>query len=168
MWKTIIYHWSLIIDHWSLIIQLDMISPAIRLPKERFSGTSDLADHAVAFESHMDFYGVFDAIKCRAFSANFRGVAQSWYDSLPAQSITSFKYFKKLFISNFMTNKRRLKKIINLWSVTQGPNETLERYIERFIAAYSCVTNLNKEFAIQAYVAGWLMRACNWPCVATM
>ena len=42
----------------------------------------------------------------------------------------------------------------NLWSITQGQSETLERYTERFIAAYSCVTNLDKEFAIQAYVAG--------------
>ena len=42
----------------------------------------------------------------------------------------------------------------NLWSITQGPNETLERYTERFIGAYSCVTNPNEEFAIQAYVVG--------------
>ena len=42
----------------------------------------------------------------------------------------------------------------NLWSITQGSNETLERYIKRFTAAYSCVTNPNEEFAIQANVAG--------------
>ena len=44
--------------------------------------------------------------------------------------------------------------MISLWLVTQGPNETLERYTKRFIAAYSCITNPNEEFAIQAYVAG--------------
>ena len=44
--------------------------------------------------------------------------------------------------------------MISLWSITQGLNETLERYIEWFIAAYSCVTNPNEAFAIQAYVAG--------------
>ena len=43
--------------------------------------------------------------------------------------------------------------MISLWLVTQGPNETLERYMERFTAVYSCVTNPNEEFAIQAYVA---------------
>ena len=51
-----------------------------------------------------------------------------------------------------MANKKRLKKMTNLWSITQGPNETLEKYIERFTAAYSCVTNPNEEFAIQAYI----------------
>ena len=131
-----------------------MISPAIQVPKERFSETSDPTDHAAAFESHMDFYGTSDATKCLAFSATFREVARSWYDSFLAQSITSFKYFKKLFIGNFMMNKRRPKKMTSLWSVTQGPNETLERYTERFTAAYLCVINPNEEFDIQAYVVG--------------
>ena len=44
--------------------------------------------------------------------------------------------------------------MISLWSITQGPNETLERYTERFTTTYSCVTNPNEEFAIQAYVVG--------------
>ena len=61
----------------SLAIQSDAISPAIRIPKEKFSGTSDPADHAVGFENHMDFYGASDATKCRAFSATFTGVARS-------------------------------------------------------------------------------------------
>ena len=34
------------------------------------------------------------------------------------------------------------------------PDKTLERYTERFIATYSCVSNPNEELAIQAYVAG--------------
>ena len=42
----------------------------------------------------------------------------------------------------------------SLWSVTQGPNETLESYTERFTTTYSCVANTNEELAIQAYVAG--------------
>ena len=42
----------------------------------------------------------------------------------------------------------------SLWSVTQSPNETLESYTERFTATYSCVTNLNEELAIQAYISG--------------
>ena len=61
----------------SLAIQSDVISPAIWVPKERFSGTFDPADLAANFESHMDFYGVFYATKYRAFSATFRGVAPS-------------------------------------------------------------------------------------------
>ena len=59
----------------SLAIQSDVIFPTIRVPKERFNGNSDLADHATVFESHMNFYGASDATKCQAFSTTFRGVA---------------------------------------------------------------------------------------------
>ena len=52
----------------SMAIQSDPISPAIRIPKEKFDGTSDPADHAAAFESRMDFYGASDATKCREHS----------------------------------------------------------------------------------------------------
>ena len=61
----------------SLVIHSDVISPAIRVPKDRFSGTSDPVDHTVAFESHIDLYGASNATKCRAFSATFRGVVRS-------------------------------------------------------------------------------------------
>ena len=42
----------------------------------------------------------------------------------------------------------------SLWSITQGVNESLESYTERFTATYSCVTNPNEELAIQAYISG--------------
>ena len=98
----------------SLAIQSNPIFPAIRIPKEKFSGTSDSVDHAAAFESRMDFYGASDSTKCRAFSATLTGVARSWYDSLYAQFITSFKCLKKLFVGNFMANKRMSKNMISL------------------------------------------------------
>ena len=59
----------------SLVIQAKMVPPTIRVPKEKFSGMSDPADHAVAFESHMDLYGATDDTKCQAFSTTFKGVA---------------------------------------------------------------------------------------------
>ena len=152
----------------SLVIQAKMVPPTIRVFEEKFNGISYLTDHVAIFESHMDLYGGTDAAKCRAFLTTFRGVARSWYNSLPAQSITKFKYFKKLFISHFMAHKRRPKKMTSLWLIAQGLNETLEKYTERFTKAYSCVTNPNKEFAIQAYIAGIANASVQLPYVAMM
>ena len=53
-----------------------------------------------------------------------------------------------------MTNKRRPKKITNLWSITQGQNETLKSYTKRFTTTYSYVEKPDEDFAIQAYIAG--------------
>ena len=47
-----------------LAIQAKMVLLTLRVHKEKFSGTTDPTDHVTAFESHMDLYGVNDAIKC--------------------------------------------------------------------------------------------------------
>ena len=54
----------------------------------------------------------------------------------------------------------------SLWLVTQGINESLESYTERFTATYSCITNLNEELAIQPIYRGSLMRTFSYPFVA--
>ena len=90
----------------SLVIQVEMVPLTLRVPKKKFSGTTNLTNHVVTFKSHMNLYNAIDAAKCRAFLATFKGVARSWYDSLPSQSIPSFKYFKKLFVGHLMKNKR--------------------------------------------------------------
>ena len=66
-----------------LAIQAKIVSPIIRVPKEKFNGTINLTDHVTTFESHVDLYSMIDAAKCMAFSKTFRGVVRSWYDSLP-------------------------------------------------------------------------------------
>ena len=42
----------------------------------------------------------------------------------------------------------------SLWLITQGLNETLESYTKKFTATYSCVTNPNEDFSIQAFTIG--------------
>ena len=140
----------------SVAIQAEVVPATLRVPKEKFNGMIDLTDYVATFESHMNLYGATDAIKCRAFLATFKGVALTWYNSLSTQSITNFKHFKKLFVGPFMANKRRPKKMANLWSITQGKGETVERYTKRFTIAYSCMANLDEDFSIQAYIAGVL------------
>ena len=53
-----------------------------------------------------------------------------------------------------MANKRRPKKLTNVWLITQGLNETLESYTQRFMTAYSCVENPDEDLAIQAFIVG--------------
>ena len=89
----------------SLRIQ-EVVLPNFRVLKEKFDGMTDLTDHVIGFESTLDQYKASNAVKYRAFPATFKGVARLWYDSLPPQSITKFKQFKRLFVGHFMANKR--------------------------------------------------------------
>ena len=95
----------------SLGIQAKVVPLTLKVPKEKFDGTTNSIDHVAAFESNMDLYGAFDAVKGQAFLATFRGVARSWYDSLPSQTIMKFKQFKRLFVGHFMAKKEITKKV---------------------------------------------------------
>ena len=52
-----------------------------------------------------------------------------------------------------MVSKSRPKKITSLWSIIQGPYETIKSYTKRFTMAYSCVAKPDEDFAIQVYIA---------------
>ena len=74
-------------DPLSLEIRSAVIPPSHRVPKEKYSGTTDPTDHVACFESTLDLYGTSDAIKCRMFPATLIGMARSWYGSLPPNQL---------------------------------------------------------------------------------
>ena len=64
---------------WILVIKdpNESVPPNLRVPKEKFDGMTNPADHVACFESTLDLYDASVAIKCRAFPTTFKGVAQS-------------------------------------------------------------------------------------------
>ena len=138
----------------SLEIRSAVIPPSHRVPKEKYSGATDPADHVACFESILDLYGTSDAIKCRMFPATLIGMARSWYGSLPSQSISRFRQLRELFVGQFLANKREAKTLASLYSMTQGPSESLRSYIKRFTTAYVEVGEPNESCAIEAFRAG--------------
>ena len=90
----------------SLKIQAEVVPLTLQVPKEKYDGTTDPIDHVAYFESTLDLYGMTNVIKCRVFLTTFKGMTQSWYDSLSSQSITIFKLFKRIFLRHFIANKR--------------------------------------------------------------
>lgn len=61
----------------SLRIQAEVVPRTLKIPKENFDGTTNPTDYVVAFESHIDLYGIANAIKCRAFPTTFKVMARS-------------------------------------------------------------------------------------------
>ena len=59
-----------------------------------------------------------------------------------------------MFVGHFMANKRQNKMLASLWSIGQGPNETLRSYTKRFTMAYLDVMDLNENFTVQAFRVG--------------
>ena len=57
-------------------------------------------------------------------------------------------------MGQFLTNKRQAKTLANLYSMTQGPIESLRSYIKRFTTTYAEVGEPNESCAVEAFQAG--------------
>ena len=79
-------------------------------------------------------------------------MARSWYKSLPTLSIIRFKQFKKLFLGQFLANKRQVRMMVTVYK-RQGSTEPLKGYIKRFTITYVGIRNPNEGFMIETFRA---------------
>lgn len=66
------------------------------------------------FKNWMDLYACTNAIKCRAFQLTLIDKARAWYHILKPNTINSFMEFGKLFLSRFLTKRKKLKILTHL------------------------------------------------------
>ncbi|XP_072084575.1 uncharacterized protein [Arachis hypogaea] len=156
----------------------------VRLPKHfdkptdmRYDGTQDPLEHLTAFEARMNMEGVGDEVRCRAFPVTLAGPAIRWYNNLPQGSVTGFADISHAFLAQFTTRIAKAKHPINLFGVTQRPDEPTRKYLDRFndecleiggltdSVASLCLTNglLNEDF--RKYLTTkpvWTMQEIQW------
>lgn len=105
----------------------------IKLPSiEAFDGTTDPNDHISAYKHQMYVQAADDATWCKLFPATLKGVAQKWFNSLPAHCINNFTELSTLFAHHFMANKQEKETSMHLGKVQQGDKESLRSYVKRF------------------------------------
>jgi len=66
-----------------------------------------------------------DEIMCRAFPSTLADHAQTWYDSLPKNSISTFEQLRFEFIKAFIINSQVKKDATYIPSIKQSNKETL-------------------------------------------
>ena len=64
-----------------------------------YDGTKNPEDHIMSYINHMYLQAVDDATWCRCFPATLTGIAQRWFGTLPAGSITNFRTLAYLFVN---------------------------------------------------------------------
>ncbi|XP_058113308.1 uncharacterized protein LOC131256421 [Magnolia sinica] len=69
---------------------------------------------------------------CRGFSITLTRSAQSWYRQLKPNSVGSFAELNKLFLTQFISGKKSRKPTSHLFTIKQGPKESLKDFIARF------------------------------------
>lgn len=101
-------------------------------PTLKYDGAGDPTDHVHSYKGHMYLFQYTDATWCKYFPTTLTGPAQAWFKSLPPGSIYSFEQLTSAFTSHFVSNRRREKTCVELFSVRQIPGESLRDYLGRF------------------------------------
>ena len=71
-----------------------------------YNGRTDPAEHVSHFNQRMVVHFKNETLMCKVFPSSLGPVAMSWFDSLDASSIDSFKELTRAFRSHFITCSR--------------------------------------------------------------
>ena len=96
------------------------------------NGKTDPVEHVSHFNQRMAVHSKDEALMCKVFPSNLGPVAMRWFDSLKADSISSFKELTQVFGSRFVTDSKVLRPLSSLLSLSMREGETLKIYSDRY------------------------------------
>ncbi|XP_065619356.1 uncharacterized protein LOC136063237 [Quercus suber] len=97
-----------------------------------YNGKTDPVEHVSHFNQRMAVHSKDEALMCKVFSSSLRPIAMRWFDSLKADSISSFKELTQAFGSRFVTCRRVARPLASLLSLSMQEGETLKTYSNRY------------------------------------
>ncbi|XP_013700314.1 uncharacterized protein LOC106404108 [Brassica napus] len=106
----------------------------IRLPT--YAGKADPTDHITAFNSAMGRTNFSeeerDAGYCRLFVESLQGPALGWFTGLERDSIHDFHDLTTAFLKQYIMFTRQGATLSDLWNLSQGANQSLRDFMEKF------------------------------------
>ncbi|XP_013624489.1 PREDICTED: uncharacterized protein LOC106330593 [Brassica oleracea var. oleracea] len=106
----------------------------IRLPT--FAGKADPADHITAFNIAMCRTNFSDEDRdagyCRLFVESLQGPALGWFTGLERDSVNDFHDLASDFLKQYIMFTRQGATLSDLWNLSQGANQSLRDFMEKF------------------------------------
>jgi hypothetical protein len=107
----------------------------VKVPTEltKFSGQDDTStvEHIAWYLMQLGEASADEAFRIRYFPFSLTGPAFTWFTSLPAHSICSWKDLEQRFHAHYYTGSNE-KKLIDLTTLRQRNNETPIEFLRRF------------------------------------
>jgi hypothetical protein len=99
----------------------------------KFSGQDDTStlEHIARYLMQLEEASADEAFRIRYFPLSLTGPAFTWFASLPAQSIYSWKDLEQKFYAHYFIGSNE-KKLIDLTTLRQRHNETPMDFLRRF------------------------------------
>ena len=119
-----------------------------------YNGKTDLIKHVSHFNQRMVVHSKDKALMCKVFPSNLGPVAMRWFDSLKADSISSFKELTQAFGSCFITYSRVPRPLSSILSLSMREGETLKTYSDRYWEIYNEMDGNFEDIAISTFKSG--------------
>ncbi|XP_024005028.1 uncharacterized protein LOC112082160 [Eutrema salsugineum] len=87
---------------------------------------------------------------CLLFVEHLKGAALEWFSRQESISISSFQQLSALFLKQYSMFMDRGTSDANIWTLSQGPNEPLRDYMERFKEVVSKAEGISDKAALEA------------------
>nr|GEX82028.1 hypothetical protein [Tanacetum cinerariifolium] len=69
---------------------------------------------------------------CHMFNSILTGNARVWFDDLPKESVDSYDDLKKVFLENYLQQKKCIKDPVEIHNIKQRDGESTEEFMQRY------------------------------------
>ncbi|KAI0501150.1 hypothetical protein KFK09_016093 [Dendrobium nobile] len=95
-----------------------------------------------------------DTLLCQVFPVTLKGQARTWFYALPSRTIPSFIKLAKLFVEQFVANRRIAKNSSHLSGIRQNEGESLKEYFQRFSTEARQIPEVDPELLRGVFLRG--------------
>ncbi|XP_010684419.2 uncharacterized protein LOC104898980 [Beta vulgaris subsp. vulgaris] len=95
-----------------------------------------------------------DSVWCKVFPSTLITLGQTWFKSIPPATVFDSRQLTSMFVTHFISNKRREKTTGKMMSIKEGDSESLRDYVGRFNAEAVTIPSLQQEVTVLALITG--------------
>ncbi|GJW68622.1 reverse transcriptase domain-containing protein [Tanacetum coccineum] len=97
-----------------------------------YDGSEDPEDHLKIFQAAAKTERWVMPTWCHMFNSTLTRNARVWFDDLPQESIDSFDDLKKVFLENYLQQKKCIKDPVEIHNIRQRDGESMEEFVRRY------------------------------------
>ena len=119
-----------------------------------FAGCTDPSEFLRVYETAVEAAGGDDTTKAKSVTLALKGVALTWFFTIPPRSIYAWEQLRDLIRNNFQGNYTEPKDAGHLFAIKQAPNESLRSFFRKFAEVKCQVKGVNETTIINAATCG--------------
>uniref|UniRef100_A0A2N9IZ10 Retrotransposon gag domain-containing protein n=1 Tax=Fagus sylvatica TaxID=28930 RepID=A0A2N9IZ10_FAGSY len=119
-----------------------------------YNGRTDPVAHISHYQKRMDLCRYNDSLMCRLFPSSLGEIALRWFNQLGKRTIASWIQMAEAFVTRFITNCRRTKKMDALLTLKLEDGESIKDYATRFWETYNDIDNCSENVAVRTFKSG--------------